>query len=203
MPPDIVEALCKQAQVLGYIREHRVSPITKVRAAECGDPSGFIVSWHDMPHEDPIKLWQHFHGASVHFALALTVISFAFDLGSNVFNKKEWRTAGFWSLVVAVCFALPAIVSGLWGQLGWFKAEKWVTEPEAHLYLHRNFALGGSLTLVLLLMWRSLTRDFGVSRSGLERRGDQTFNIYLLIALLATLTIGYTGYLGSYVARGY
>lgn len=44
MPPDIVEALRKQAQIFGYIRQHIVSPLTKVRAAESGDPSAFIVS---------------------------------------------------------------------------------------------------------------------------------------------------------------
>lgn len=156
-----------------------------------------------MPQEDPIKLWQHLHGASVHFALALAFVSFAFDLGSQVFHKKEWRTVGFWSLVVAVCLAVPAILSGLWGQLGWFKVEKWVTDPIAHLYLHRNVALGGSITLLLLLIWRSATKDFGVSRTGLDRKGNQVYLVYILLSFLATLAMGYTGYLGGYVARGY
>jgi uncharacterized membrane protein len=156
-----------------------------------------------MPQEDPIKLWQHLHGASVHFALALTLVSVAFDLGSKILNKKEWRTVGFWCLVVAVALSVPAIFSGLWGQLGWFKDDKWVTDPEAHLYLHRNVALGGSITLLVLLLWRSLTADFGVGRASLDRKGDQVYLYYILLAFIAALTIGYTGYLGAYVARGY
>ena len=156
-----------------------------------------------MPQEDPIKLWQHLHGASVHFALALSLVSVAFDVGSKLFGKKEWRTVGFWSLVVAVCLALPAILSGLWGQLGWFKADPWVTEPAEHLFRHRNFALGGSITLLLLLLWRSATSDFGVAQSSRDRKAGQTYVVYLVVAVLAAAAMGYTGYLGGYVARGY
>ena len=156
-----------------------------------------------MPQEDPIKLWQHLHGASVHFALALTLVSFAFDLGSKVFGKKEWRTVGFWALVVAVTLSVPAILSGLWGQFGWFKADKWVTEPEAHLSLHRNVALGGSIILLLLLIWRTFTSDFGIAHNRLERKAGQSYVIYLIVAFFAAAAIGYTGWLGGYVARGY
>ena len=156
-----------------------------------------------MPQEDPIKLWQHLHGASVHFALALTLVSFVFDLGSKIFGKKEWRMVGFWALVVAVTLALPAIFSGFWGQLGWFRIEKWEAES---LLPHRNFALGGSIGIALLLIWRSATRDFGVARAArveLNRKGDRLYLGYLVLMLAATIAIGYTGYLGSYVARTY
>lgn len=153
-----------------------------------------------MPQEDPIKLWQHLHGASVHFALALALVSAAFDWGSQLFGKKEWRTVGFWSLVVAVVLSIPALVSGLWGQLGWFKAEAWTAD---HLLMHRNVALGGSIALLGLLVWRVLSQDFGSSRTGLERRASGAWWAYLTLVLLAAGAMGYTGYLGGYVARGY
>ncbi len=152
-----------------------------------------------MPQEDPIKLWQHLHGASVHFALALTLVSFAFDLGSKIFGKKEWRTVGFWALVVAVTLSLPAIFSGFWGQLGWFRVEKWEAD---HLLPHRNFALGGTIGIALLLIWRSVTRDFGLGLAQ-DRSGNRLYLAYLVLMLAVTVTIGYTGYLGSYVARTY
>ncbi len=153
-----------------------------------------------MPKEDPIALWQHLHGASVHFALALALVSAAFDLGSKLFRKPEWRTVGFWSLVVATVLAIPAVVSGLWGQLGWFKADVWQADQ---LLKHRNFALGGSLALLALLIWRCATHDFGVGRSSRDRRSTQTYTIYLVVVSLAAIAMGYTGYLGGYVARGY
>jgi hypothetical protein len=57
--------------------------------------------------------------------------------------------------------------------------------------------------LLLLLLWRSVTRDFGVARSTWDRNAGQTYIIYLIVALLAAAAMGYTGYLGGYVARGY
>ena len=153
-----------------------------------------------MPQEDPIALWQHLHGASVHFALALAIVSFLFDLGSKVLRKPEWRTVGFWSLVVAVVLSLPALFSGLWGQLGWFKVEPW---PAESILLHRNLAIGGSAGLAVLLLWRGLTRDFGVRTAPTERKGDTVYLVYILLSFVTALVIGYTGYLGGYVARGY
>jgi uncharacterized membrane protein len=153
-----------------------------------------------MPQEDPIKLWQHLHGATIHFALALALVSAAFDLGSKLFGKKEWRTVGFWSLVVAVVLSVPAVLSGLWGQLGWFKMDKWEAD---HLLSHRNIALIGSGALLALLLWRTLTADFGNGRTGLDRRGQRDYTIYLVLVLLAAGAMGYTGFLGGYVARGY
>lgn len=154
-----------------------------------------------MPQEDPLKLWQHLHGASVHFALALTLVSFAFDLMSKLFGKKEWRTVGFWALIVAVSLALPAVFSGFWGQLGWFRAEKWEAD---HLLPHRNFALGGTIGITLLLLWRAVTQDFGITRATLDHRSNRlSYVIYLALMLVAAVAIGYTGYLGSYVARTY
>lgn len=153
-----------------------------------------------MPKEDPIALWQHLHGASVHFALALALVSAAFDLGSKFLGKKEWRTVGFWCLLVATVLSLPAVVSGFWGQLGWFKADIWQADQ---LLRHRNFALGASLSLLVLFVWRSLTQDFGINHHSRERRGNRSYVLYLIAMTLAAATIGYAGYLGSYVARGY
>lgn len=153
-----------------------------------------------MPPEDPIKLWQHFHGATVHFSLALSLVSVAFDLGSKLFGKREWRTVGFWTLLIAALLSLPAVLSGLWGQLGWFHAEKWEAD---HLLVHRNVGLIGTGVLIALLAWRCLTADFGVGRSHLDRRASAPFLIYLVLAAAAAGSIGYTAFLGGYVARGY
>lgn len=153
-----------------------------------------------MPQEDPIKLWQHLHGASVHFALALSLVSIAFDLGSKLLGKKEWRTVGFWTLVVATVLSLPSLLSGFWGQLGWFKAESWTAD---HLIQHRNFGIGGTIALVLLLAWRSATGDFGVGHHSQERKNDKAYLLYLGVALIAAGIMGYTAYMGAYVARGY
>ena len=159
-----------------------------------------MLSLNDMPPEDPIKLWQHVHGASVHFALALSLVSIAFDLGSKLFGKKEWRTVGFWALVVATLLSLPSLLSGFWGQLGWFKAEPWTAD---HLLQHRNLGIIGTVVLVVLLAWRSGTGDFGIARHSHDRRKDTQYVLYLLLALVGAGIMGYTAYMGAYVARGY
>ena len=71
-----------------------------------------------------------------------------------------------------------------------------------HLLPHRNFALGGTIGIALLLIWRSVTRDFGLGLAQ-DRSGNRLYLAYLVLMLAATVTIGYTGYLGSYVARTY
>jgi uncharacterized membrane protein len=141
--------------------------------------------------EDPIKLWQHIHGASSHFPVAGIILSFLFDLGATLFRRPNWRHVGFWTLIATAIVSVPAVVSGLSAQLGWFGVDKWQAD---HLLIHRNVALGGAGLALLLALWRVARRD--------DLKGGEWI-AYLVLAAVATGLLGYTGFLGAYVARGY
>lgn len=141
--------------------------------------------------EDPLKLWQHIHGASVHFPVALAVVSALFDLGALALRRETLRTVGFWCLIVATVVAVPALLSGLAAQLGWFGIEKWEAES---LLKHRNLALIASGILLVLSVWRVATRD---------QAPPAIRAVQALIALAAAVFAGWTGFVGAYVARGY
>jgi uncharacterized membrane protein len=144
-----------------------------------------------LENEDPIKLWQHIHGATAHFPIAMMVVGFLFDLGAIVFKRENWRTVGFWCLMIAAIVAVPLVVSGMAGGMGWFGIEKWMAEGTMK---HRNVALIGSGLTILLALWRAVRRD---ALKGAE------WGIFLLLLAAAVGGIGYAGFLGAYVARGY
>jgi uncharacterized membrane protein len=141
--------------------------------------------------EDPIKLWQHIHGASSHFPIAGMILSFLFDYGAIVFRRPNWRHVGFWTLVATAVISIPTVLSGLSAEYGWFRIEKWTAD---HLLIHRNIALAGAGVAIVLALWRAARRD--------QMKGGEWI-AYLVLMTVATGLLGYTGYLGAYVARGY
>jgi len=141
--------------------------------------------------EDPIKFWQHIHGASSHFPIALLIFAWLFDVGGTILGRREWRVIGFWAVIAAAVISFPAIGSGLTGQLGWFGAKTWEAES---LILHRNVALASGGLSQVLAIWRIIR---GSKISG----GEWIFYLVLLTAGVGI--VGYTGFLGAYVARGY
>jgi uncharacterized membrane protein len=143
--------------------------------------------------QDPIPLWQHLHGATSHFPVACLFIALAFDYGSQIFKQPQWRTVSFWCMIVASLVAIPLVFSGFAGQQGWkFMG---VAEPVEFgpVLVHRNIALTGSIITVLLTLWRVARKDQFTKNQWMG---------YLVMATVATLAIGLTGYLGGYVARG-
>jgi len=146
--------------------------------------------------EDPISLWQHFHGATTHFPIALAIASVAFDLGGLVLKKDSLRAAGFWTMVAALLSALVGTGTGLYyiylDPKGKTNFANGLTE--ATVLLHRNYGLAGTGLLALAGLLRLARRD---------RLTNVTLVIYLLLALAGTVFIGLTGFKGGYVARGY
>lgn len=143
---------------------------------------------------DPLTLWQHIHGASSHFPIALLIFSALFDFGATILRRPEWRIVGFSALVIGALMTLPAVASGLTGFYGWFGISPYYYDPKAtSLLTHRTFALiGGGLSLFLAL-WRTLRRD---KLAGVE------WGLYLAAIALCVALISYVGLLGGWVARG-
>jgi uncharacterized membrane protein len=119
------------------------------------------------------------------------MLACAFDYGSAIFRRPEWKTVGFWTLTAAAVVSVATVLSGLTGQNGWFGVEKWTAGAMEN---HRNIAIFASVLAILLALWRIVRRD--------NLKGTEWL-IYLLCNLIATVAVGYTGFLGAYVARGY
>ena len=151
-----------------------------------------------MDNEDPLRLWQHIHGATTHFPIALVFISVAFDLGTLFFRKKNWRTVGFWTLIAAVILLVPSIASGLFG----IYLDKGGKETFAAggynavrtIQWHRNMGFFAAGFLVIPAIWRSVKRD------------DIAGTAYIVCIIFAAIAAGFiavTGFNGAYVPRGY
>lgn len=146
---------------------------------------------------DPMKFWQHVHGASSHFPIALVIVAVFFELGAIVLKKTSWRLVGFWSVVLAAVASVPTVLSGLTGQLGWLGNGESATTLAGSEYviLHRNVSLWGGGAILLLALWRVLREKSGMKQGELS--------LYLVALVAAMGAIGYTGYLGAYVGKGY
>ena len=140
--------------------------------------------------QDPLQWWQHIHGASSHFPIALLIFTFLFDFGATIFRRPDWRVIGFWALIVGSLMTIPSMLSGLTGQLGWFGVDKW---SAASLLTHRTIALISGGTCLALMLWRVARRD---RLQGVE------WGIYLFLLTLAVGLISYTGLMGAWVAQG-
>ena len=147
-------------------------------------------------NEDPIGLWQHLHGATTHFPIALAIASLAFDLGAVLFKKDVWRTVGFWLVMGAAVACVPAIASGLYYI---YADAKGLANVEAMgdvttVTNHRNVSLVAGSLLIFLALWRAAAKD-SLNKKALA--------VYLILAVLMVSGIGYAGYLGGYLGHGY
>lgn len=144
--------------------------------------------------EDPLKFWQHIHGGSSHFPIALIIIAFLFDLGGAIFKRDDWRTVAFWCLILGTLAMIPAVLSGLSGGNGWFGGEWSNREYSASLGRHRTLALVAAGTSLIVTIWRVVRRD--------KMRGpEQMIYLVLLGATVGIITVA--GYLGGYTGHGY
>lgn len=170
--------------------------------------------------EDPLKLWQHIHGASVHFPLAMAICALIarIDADPAFFVIRILRWYLHWliwgrfrsfeppriiapprilaehresfirlSVIAGALISIPAVVSGLAAMNGWFGIEPWTA---GRLVGHRNSALVGSILLIMLALLQAIVKE--------PPRWLTT-----LILVVSALAMGYAGFLGGYVARGY
>lgn len=144
--------------------------------------------------EDPLKLWQHIHGGSSHFPIALIMVAFLFDLGGAIFKRDDWKSVGFWCIILGALATIPAVLSGLSGGNGWFGGEWANREYSASMARHRTLALIASGLAIVLALWRTIRKD--------KMRGPETM-IYLFLLGAAVGVIGVVGYLGGYTGHGY
>lgn len=127
-----------------------------------------------------------FHPFVVHFAIALLTASVVFDVLSISADRPHLQTVGWWNLFLGFLAVLFAVITGLY-------AKNNAYFPEASLQLiryHQYFGLGTAVVFTILFVWRS-----GMDRKIMPRW--QT--LYLLIAVLGTVLILATGFLGGHM----
>jgi uncharacterized membrane protein len=137
--------------------------------------------------EDPLKIWQHVHGASVHFPLAMAVAALVARIAPTRFLAEHRESFIRLSIIAGAVISIPAVCSGLAAMNGWFGIEPWVA---GHLVGHRNSALVGSILLIMLAQLQIIVKE--------PPRWLTT-----LILVISALAMAYAGFLGGYVARGY
>jgi uncharacterized membrane protein len=93
-----------------------------------------------------------FHPIFVHFSIALTGVSFAFDLASVVLDTTSLATAGWWTLAVSALVTPGTIVTGIVSRL-----RLPMEEGPARSYLRAHMALGPIFFggLLVMAIWRA------------------------------------------------
>ena len=100
------------------------------------------------------------HPIFVHFSIALTSASFAFDLAGAVLGQPSLAAAGWWTLATSSAVTLGTIVTGLVSRV-----RLAMEEGPARSYLRAHMALGPFFLGLLLSMtaWRALLRERSTS----------------------------------------
>ena len=93
-----------------------------------------------------------FHPIFVHFSIALTGASFAFDLASVVLDIASLAAAGWWTLVASAVATPATIVTGLVSRM-----RLPMEEGPARAYMRAHVALGPIFfgALLVMVFWRS------------------------------------------------
>src|ERR1700722_7366947 len=145
-------------------------PVT--RQYECGGPLMNVVpGWHPI---------------AVHFPLALVVTAAFFLVAARLLRQERYAatlaTVGTWNLCVGAVAALFALATGLAAVLHLQAGEA------AHqaISLHMKWAVGTTLALSLLVVWRC-------AGSAQESRPSWIFMLLLLVATGSLIVTGYRG----------
>jgi uncharacterized membrane protein len=128
--------------------------------------------------------WARMHGGATHFPIALIMVSVLFDIAGflcrNEVRGREFRSVGFYSLLIAAAASPAAVLSGI-------ALSKGVLLGTGMLALHHYFIWPAFGLLVGLAVWRLVVRDRASRRAG---------GFYLALASLtlgAMMTAGYWG----------
>lgn len=127
------------------------------------------------------------HVVLVHFPIALTCASFAFDVLAIWRRKAALAAAAFYNLAGAAITSVPTVATGL---LAW----RWQfagARLKGLLLLHLVFA--GTSTALIWLLWAMRWRDR-------KRAGQSPGTLYFVLGLVTVVMIALTGHLGGFLS---
>ena len=130
------------------------------------------------------RLTAPLHPILVHFTIALTVTSFAFDLFAFLAGIRSLIAAGWWTLAAAILVTVATIATGIRSRVRWPLAE-----GEARSFLRVHMALGPTLFGLLIAM--------GIWRGELWQAGSDVTWWYLAALAGVILVTAAQGYLGG------
>lgn len=136
------------------------------------------------------KLTAPLHPILVHFTIALTVTSFAFDLLVLVFGFNTLRAVGWWTLVAAVLVTMGTIATGVKSRL-----RLPIEEGEARSFLRVHMALGPSFFGLLVAL--------GIWRGELWQAGATVTWWYVAAMIGVMVVMAVQGYLGGELVYRY
>ena len=126
------------------------------------------------------------HPALVHFPIALFMFSFFLDALGAITQKKSLHTAAQYNLVAAALSSLATMSTGLLAW--WFKLRG--APFEGDLRLHILFAV--TTSMLLFTLWAVRTK---------QKAEERPFTTaYLILAVVALITVAVTGHLGGVVS---
>jgi uncharacterized membrane protein len=136
------------------------------------------------------RLHAPLHAIFAHFTIALTVSSFAFDLGAVVFEVASLAAAGWWTLTAASALTVLTLGSGVSSRL-----RLSMEEGEARSFLRAHMALGPAFYGLLLATttWRA----------ALWERSATVPVAYLAVLGAVVIVMTVQGYLGGELVYRY
>jgi uncharacterized membrane protein len=134
--------------------------------------------------------WARMHGGATHFPFTLLMVSVAFDHAGfwwrNEVRRREFRTLGFYSLLIAGAASPFAVLSGI-------ALSKGKLMGSGALLFHHLFIWPAFSLLVGLAVWRSIVR---------ERASQRASQCYLILATVAAAAMMGAGYWGGEMILG-
>ncbi|MCA1601976.1 MAG: DUF2231 domain-containing protein [Acidobacteria bacterium] len=137
-----------------------------------------------------IKMGAPLHPILVHFTIALTSASLAFDAISFFFGVASLQAAGWWTLAASVVATVFTLATGVTSRL-----RLAVEEGEARSFLRAHMALGPVFfgLLIGVSVWRAVLWE--------TERGLSWW--YLIAMAVVALVMGLQGYLGGELVYRY
>jgi|GEM_PF-1579151 len=124
------------------------------------------------------------HPILVHFPIGLVIVATLLELIGRAIDKPALHRAALVNLVAGTIMGVPTILAGL------AAADEVFTTDPAHeiVEVHETLAFITGGLLVLLSLWAIL---------GFKRWGDRAPVLFVIIMVLAMISIGATGYFGG------
>ena len=128
--------------------------------------------------------WARMHGGATHFPIACLMVSVLFDHAGfwwrDEARRREFRSVGFYSLLIAAAASPVAVLSGI-------ALSKGVLLGTGRLALHHYFIGPAFGLLIGLAVWRLVVRDRA------SRRAVGGYLALASLTLVAMMTAGYWG----------
>ena len=128
--------------------------------------------------------WERMHGGATHFPIALVLVSVVFDVAGfwwrDETRRREFRSVGFYSLIIAAAASLVAVASGI-------ALSKGRLLGGGLIALHHYFVWPAFGLLIGLAVWRLIVRQRA------SRRAEAIYLALAVVTLVCMMTAGYWG----------